>query len=660
MSVRTFSLSVVSVLMLCAAAHAVTTRQFQLDAAATFAEGKLEGAAVLSSGAVVPSVGVKRVELPSAGVARALLPRPDGSILVGTGNQGKLFKVTGDSAAVFSQTGELLVSALAADDSGTVYAGTLPKGKIFAIDAAGKTTLFAQPEGVEHIWALVHDGRRHRLFAATGPHGKVFAIDTRPSPNGKREIQTYLSTNARHVMTLALDPGGALYAGTSDDALVWRIEAAGQASVVYDFDGNEITALSLRDGKLAVAANNFPKPPGPGDAGSKDGPKPGTGELWLLEANGEARKLFTSSEDGHLSAIQWSNDGAVYAATGKAGHIYRVQLDGTNALWIDVEERQVLALRMSDERAYFSTGDAGALYRVLPGTAGEALWTSKVLDAGFTARFGQLDWRGRGRLSFQTRSGNTEKPENGWSAWSSPLTRPGPIRSPGARFLQVRVKLDPKPDTILYAAQAYYLPGNQLATSKEITVRPLPPKGADDAPTAIYKIEWKLDNPDGDRVRYRLRFRSEPQPTWRPLQRESDVLLRAQYEWSTDNIPDGYYRIEVESSDELDNPAPLTRIQRSESEPFLVDNTPPKVVGLQVSNARVIGKAVDGFGPITRLEYSVDAQDWHPLPSSDGLLDSEEESFDATLPELAKGSGVIAVRARDARNNVGTTEVWLK
>ena len=60
-------------------------------------------------------------------------------------------------------------------------------------------------------------------------------------------------------MALALDPNGDLYAGTSDDALLLRIDAARHGEVVYDFEGNELTAIALRDGRLAVAANNFPK-----------------------------------------------------------------------------------------------------------------------------------------------------------------------------------------------------------------------------------------------------------------------------------------------------------------------------------------------------------------------------------------------------------------
>ena len=87
------SLALCSCLLAAAGAHAVTTRMFSLDSAGVLSDGKLEGAAVLSSGAVVPSVAVRRIALDNVALARSVLVRPDGTAIVGTGNNGKLYKV---------------------------------------------------------------------------------------------------------------------------------------------------------------------------------------------------------------------------------------------------------------------------------------------------------------------------------------------------------------------------------------------------------------------------------------------------------------------------------------------------------------------------------------------------------------------------------------
>lgn len=652
--------------------YAVTTRQFSLDSAGVLSAGKLEGAAVLSTGVVVPSAGTRRIALENVGLARSVLVQADGSAFIGTGNDGKILKLTGDVAKVFAVTGELLVASLAVDAQGTLYAGTLPKGKIFAIDKQGKSRVFAQPEGAEHVWDLAYDAKKRVLFAATGPHGKVFAIDAA----GKAEA--YYASKANHIMALALDPRGRLYAGTSDDALLLRIDAKNRAEVIYDFEGNEVTALSERAGRIVVAANLFPKPAtGPDKKKdenkkddqqstdktevNKDAPKPGTGELWLIEESGQARKLF-ASEDGHITAVQWGQGDIAYAATSKDGRIYRVQTDGTSALWFDVDERQVLDFDLSGAHPLFVTGDAGAAYRVLSGPASESLWTSKVLDAQFLSRWGALSWRGKGKLSFQTRSGSTDKADDGgWSEWSSALAEPGPIRSAAARFLQIRARFAPGSQSELYAVQAYYLPANQTSKPKDIAVKPATPKKGegDDPPTTIYKIEWKVENPDADRLRYRLFYRPEGRDTVLPILRESEILTRVNHDWNTAGIPDGYYRLRIEVSDELDNPSNLVQRDSAESEPFLLDNHPPHVEGLRYAAGVLTGVARDALGPISKLEYALDGQEWQPLYPKDHLFDTRDEPFELKLEALTKGTHVVAIRARDARDNSASSEIWI-
>jgi hypothetical protein len=289
-----------------------------------------------------------------------------------------------------------------------------------------------------------------------------------------------------------------------------------------------------------------------------------------------------------------------------------------------------------------------------------ARWISKALDARFRSRFGQLSWRGRGKVSFQTRSGNTEKPDDSWSEWSSVLTQPGPIRSPAARFLQIRADLDRSVDSGIYAVQAYYLPRNQPITVKEIGVQPKRTKGKEpekEAPTTLYAIEWKVHNPDDDQLRYRLYYRPEGAGTWRAILRETEILTAPKYEWQTEAIPDGFYRLRVQASDELDNPEHAALLGEAESEPFRLDNHQPHIDGLRLQNGKVVGTARDDLGPISSLEYAVDGQEWKPFYPRDDLFDTPSEPFELALPALPAGVHVIAVRARDARHNAAVAEL---
>jgi hypothetical protein len=652
-------------------AQASPTRSFVLDSANVLAEGKLDGTSVESDGSLTPGAETRRTDLPGVASAKSLLVLPDGSAYVGTGNDGKIYLYRDGVVRLFADTKQLLVSSLARDARGTLYAGTLPKGKIFAIDAAGSAREFAAPAGAEHIWALLYDDKQRTLFAATGPHGQLFAIDAK----GKADV--YYDSGDSHILALARGDDGSLYVGTSDRALLVRVRGVNRAEVLYDFDASEVSALALHKGVVAAVANQFPKAtplklvlPGlTSDANSAlasnpssaaptplDKAQAGKGQLFIVQADGSAERLF-SADEGHLTTVEWADDQTIYVGTGKEGHIHRVRSDHEHALFVDVDERQILASALVGPHPLFVTGDGAAVYALRSPKDSKYRWTSKVLDAAGHARFGQLDWRGRGPLSFSTRSGNTEKPDATWSAWSPPLSAAGPIVSPSARFLQVRADLGGA-DSLLYAIEAFYLPQNQAALVTEISIEPPRPKtGRGGSAGSVYKLRWKNENPDGDTLRYRLFYRQEQSQTYRAILRESEPFLASEYSWDTEPIPDGYYRIRVSASDEIDNPAPSARKTASESEPFLVDNRAPTLPELRLQGGRVLGRASDDFGPITKLEFSLDGLEWKLLPPDDGLLDTRDERFSLALSELPHGDHLLAVRATDARGNTVTREV---
>jgi len=739
------ALGAVTTLAVVATVDAISTRSFVIDDAATMAAGELDGAAVHSNGSITPGGKLARIEMPNVPVAFSLARGPDGSAYIGTGNDGKIYRLRGEAMTVFAETRQLLVTSLAFGEGGTLYAGTLPEGRIFAVDPQGQARELARPEGAEHVWALAWDPRRRNLFAASGPDGRVFAI----TPQGQASV--YYDGEPAHIMSLALSNDGTLYAGTSDTALLVRLRGPGRAEVVVDFPGNEVTALSLSGTDLAVVVNDFtpaslissltkttgtvsspttvtptPEAPTPSPTASTTPSsvsafssltRTGKGRLWRVGEDGRAERLYANDES-YFTSVQYASDGTIYVGAGKDGRVYRVRDDRTSATWIDVDERQVLALDLAARDPLFVTGDAAVVYRVLPGSATDATWTSKVLDAGFVARFGELAWRATGPVHLQTRSGNTERPDDSWSDWSAAISTAGPTRSPAARFLQVRTRFGADPATTLYAITAYYLPQNQrpvvygvgvtaavktppsstTTTSTPATTTPTTP--ATTTPTTSptttttsltpsltltppligsalsttgsspnegpaknvrqVKLSWQIDNPDGDRVRYRVRFRSEQQTLFRPTQRDSDVLSTPSLTWDTSGVPDGYYVVQVEASDELSNPSDSTLRSTAESEPILVDNHPPEIEDLQATGTTVRGRIVDGLGPIAKLERSIDGGEWLLFYPTDNLLDTQNETFELNLSTLEPGEHIVTVRATDAGGNETTAAVTVR
>ena len=653
-----------SSLVLFGEARAITTGRFDLDDAAALAAEDLDGAAVLSSGKIVTGVRAERVDLEgdaAAALVYALLP--DGArTYLGTGDEGHILVARSDDVAVAAETGQLLVTSLALIGD-TLFAGTIGEGRLLAFPRAasgelGEAREIALPEGAQHVWAL-HATARGRLLVGTGPEGLLLDVEPRAGTT-----RTLLDADAAHVLSLAGAPEGAVYAGTSEDALLYRVAPSTppRVEVVHDFPGNEITALAARDGVLLVAANELPAPrPTPaktkGRNASSPRPRPGKGRLFRVAGDGRVERLFRR-DDGHFASLAIDAEGQAYVGEAKEGRVYRVAPDGSSATVLDLDERQVLALAFGpNERLVLATGDGASLFRVAPGVPGEARWTSKVQDAGFRSRWGRLHWRGSGRVALRTRSGNREEPDESWSAWTAPLTTPGPVRSPPARYLQIEARLLGA-DAELRSVEAYYLPRNQRAVVRAVGLKAPAKKQARrlPEPSSRYPLTWRVDNPDGDALRYRLRFRAEDQETWRAMLPDEQELTETSYVWDTRGVPDGLYVVEVEASDELANPAALTLRTRRVSETLRIDNHAPRIEGLTLRGRELRGRAVDSLGPIRRLEQSIDAGPFRPLHPTDELLDDASESFVIDLSELEAGLHLVAVRATDAGGNAVTAE----
>jgi hypothetical protein len=176
--------------------------------------------------------------------------------------------------------------------------------------------------------------------------------------------------------------------------------------------------------------------------------------------------------------------------------------------------------------------------------------------------------------------------------------------------------------------------------------------------SVVVEVEWKVENPDDDTLRYRLFFREESESVWRSILPSDKVLSTTKYSWNTDSVPAGHYLVKVEASDEIDNPALRAARSVKLSPPVVIDNQPPRLVNLSVKARQVKGKIIDGFSPIERIEYSLDGRQWHPVAPLDDIFDARDESFAFELPrDLPPGAYTIAVRAFDRAKNGATGRV---
>ncbi len=638
-------------LVFAAHASAVGTRRFSLEKSSDFKGGDLKGVAVDSAGHVRAGFNLGSVPVLQGTSIWSALPMRDGSVLLGTGNEGKLLKLSGGAVSVLAETKALVVTSLVEAWGGAVVLGTLPDGKVMKWDH-GKLSDLVTLKGTEHVWQVAFDEKKKVLYAATGPEGKLYRI----SETG--DAQVYFDAPEQHLMSVAVAPDGTVYAGASDKAKLYKITAPGHASVLYDFGRTEVRAIAVnKKGDVFAIANEI-KPGNQAPSRHSEGtpaqptntaPKTkGKGTLYKFSSDGTPDQLLDDTDE-HYTSLALGDDGRPYVGTGVEGRVYTVDANHNSVLVADVDERQVGALVLTGKEQLVVASDPAVVHPIKGIGGPDAVWTSKVLDAGLRARFGKITWEATGPLQVSTRTGNTKDPDDTWSAWSAGFGAPSLTDSPAARYLQVRARFDKDPNTVLSEIGVSFLTDNLRAVITAVDAKDTDSSESDDSihssggpvtwsgfnwPTIT---SWKVDNPDKDDLRYRLQYRQVGSNTWFDLLKPQEKLTKDSYSWETSDLPEGRYRVRVVATDELSNPPDRVTRDEMESSVVLVDNTPPVIEGLKVvGKQRPQGVAIDGVGPIARIEISLAGSDeWTPFYPTDGIFDEQREEFDADVSKLA-------------------------
>jgi hypothetical protein len=681
-TVKRVAMGALLLLLTTSGAGAVGTKVWELTTYKDFDEGDGDGVRVGASGEVMPGRDTQRVAI-SADAVWTAVRAADGTVYAGTLDKGEVLAISGGKVRTLTTLEKETpwIGALALGQKGQLYAGTVATASVYAIDtSSGKTSLVIKLPDTDHVWGLVASADGKTLWAATGSSGKLFAIDV-----AGKSAKVVWDSSESHLLSLLRAPDGGLWVGTADEAIVYRVDpASGQARAMADFAGTEVKALAWDNGALYAAVNDFDKksgtapvkkpqptgtaikPPEAGKPGAetpdsasqpRPGERKGKGAIFRVDADGRLEQVHALA-DGYFQTLGASG-GTVYAGAGTGGRVVAVLPSGEVQTVFDVEERQVNALVAWEGGVAFATGDSAAFYSSA-GAEKAGTYTSKVFDAGGPARWGKLRHGGSGAVVLETRSGNTAKPDAGWSAWQKLAS--GAIASPAGRYLQFRVAFGGAGAVDKVAI--YYLPRNLRARLTEVTVGD--PKQADRPPVTledgaakprspVVKVKWKVDNTDGDELGYELDVRREGEALYHPLPLGTgdEPYQKLEYDWNTEGLPDGVYRLRVRVTDAATNPPELALTHELVSEPFVIDNARPTLTGLEVQGTHVAGRAVDAGSRIDEIAYSIDGGPWRMAYPRDGVFDDLSEAFTFDLPAgLPTGLHTLQVRAADEAENI--------
>ena len=313
--------------------------------------------------------------------------------------------------------------AVAADDSGTIYAATGAPARVYRITPDGKATIIFEPQELQVQTLEVAPGGV--IYAATAPDGKVYKIEHKPAEKAeapktdsktaekdpakpaldpswsssvyfapgtkyiwdllldkagnlyvatgdhgeiykvtpKGDHSVFFKSDETHIRVLALDAQGNLIAGTDGSGLVYRISPTGEGFVLYSAPKKEITALTLdREGNIYAAGVGEKKPGMAG--GMMGGPSSmmpmGTNTPTPTGPQGPGMGLTTTPSNIQMGQFPFPGGGA----TG-GSDVYRIAPDGSpSRVWTSHEDIVYSLAFDSNDRLLAGTGNRGHIFAI--------------------------------------------------------------------------------------------------------------------------------------------------------------------------------------------------------------------------------------------------------------------------------------------------------
>lgn len=705
---------IITVLFLTQLAQGVSPRKFEIRSKDGFLMGKFSGISVSDEGFLSLSPKEEKIEAPSEEFYLSFILTPEGEAYLGTGHGGKIYKISSSGKAeLYFQVPEMDVYCLALDRKGTLYGGTSPNGKIYKITAKGKGDVFFNPQE-KYIWDLMFT-EKGDLLAAVGESGGVYEI------NKEGEGRLILKADQNHILCLKEDKNGNILAGSGGKGLLYRFsQGGGKASILFESPFEEIKSIALDDqGNIYAAAGGIVTKPRkekitpvqvksgtditltvtPASVPEKAAPpsrEKQLSTLYKVDSEGIAERLWHSDQDLIYSLIWNNEEKKLIFGTGSKGRIYALTKEGKLSLLLQKESEQIYLLIPFDSKIYTLSNNPSNLTVIYSEQRYNGQYLSQVFDAKTISSWGKIRWEAKvptgSSIQLQSRSGNSNEPNQTWSDWSPPYQKKEgeQILSPKAGYIQFRAIFKSQSGKIspfLKKVVLFYLQSNLAPVITELELLPpnqvflKPPQqeeiiwGAEvslsrqsgsEAKTKTIVIAkkvrregfqtviWEASDENGDSLLFTLYIRRDDESRWRVLKERWKEKIFA---FETLSFPDGVYFLKVEASDALSNPLGMELKSEKVSSPLVIDNSLPVIKDFQAVREKdkivVTFMAEDSTSSIKEVHYLIRPEEWRSIFPVDGICDSKQENFKVNITLPLKADNLITIKVKDKLGNVG-------
>jgi hypothetical protein len=207
------------------------------------------------------------------------------------------------------------VWAAVTDGEGNVYLGAGAPARVYKVAADGTATVIFEPKELQ-VQALAMRGRV--LYAATSPDGKVYRIERTGNAPLKPASARPESEPAQTAQDVPTDPN--------------------YTSAVYFEPGTKYIWAMITDaaGNLFVATGD-------------------KGEIYKVTRSGEG-SVFFKSDETHIRTLAWDHKGNLLAGSDSSGLIYRISAGGEGFVLYSAPKKEITALAVDAAGNVYAAG----------------------------------------------------------------------------------------------------------------------------------------------------------------------------------------------------------------------------------------------------------------------------------------------------------------
>jgi hypothetical protein len=214
--------------------------------------------------------------------------------------------------------------SIAADRHGSVYLAAGAPARVYAVTPDGKSSVIFEPQELQ-VQSLVVDNKGV-IYAATSPDGKVYRLEHHTSSPKK-----------------AREPGD----GGGDEAKSSG-DSGWTSSMFYDPKTKYIWALALdREDRLYIATGD-------------------RGEIVRVDHNGQG-EVFFKSDEAHIRALAFDPQGNLIAGSDGSGLVYRISPQGQAFVLYSAPKKEITALAVDGSGNIYAAGVGEKHAAAIPG-----------------------------------------------------------------------------------------------------------------------------------------------------------------------------------------------------------------------------------------------------------------------------------------------------